>query len=174
MASKKTGKQTPTKLDPDASGRRYWLFKSEPTSYGFAQFERDGRTFWNGVRNYQARNLLRDAVRVGDLCLIYHAGIREPALVGSAEVLRAAYPDPAQFDAASPLHDPASKAASPRWFCIDIRYREHFPRPLTLGVIKATPALAAMVLLRQGRLSVQPVTDAEWRVIAGLAGMAPA
>ena len=72
-----------------------------------------------------------------------------------------------------PLHDPAAKAASPRWFCIDIRYREHFPRPLTLGVIKATPALAEMVLLRQGRLSVQPVPDAEWRVIAALAGMAP-
>ena len=153
-----------------------WLLKTEPAECSLDDIRAatGGVIRWDGIRNYQARNLLRDAVRVGDLCLIYHAGIREPALVGSAEVLRAAYPDPAQFDAASPLHDPASKAASPRWFCIDIRYREHFPRPLTLGVIKATPALAAMVLLRQGRLSVQPVNDAEWRVIAGLAGMAPA
>jgi predicted RNA-binding protein with PUA-like domain len=148
--------------------------KSEPDVFGISHLESEGTTLWDGIRNYQARNLLRDAVRADDLCLVYHSGIREPALVGSARVVRAAYPDPAQFDAASPLHDPASKPADPRWFCIDIRYLEHFPRPVTLGAIKATPALAAMVLLRQGRLSVQPLTDAEWRLIAALAGLAPA
>ena len=100
--------------------------------------------------------------------------VREPALVGSAEVVRAAYPDPAQFDAASPLHDPASKPAAPLWYCIDIRYRAHFPHPVTLAAIRACADLAAMVLLRQGRLSVQPVTLAEWRLIAAMAGLAPA
>jgi predicted RNA-binding protein with PUA-like domain len=153
-----------------------WLLKTEPRECSLDDIRAaaGGVMRWDGIRNYQARNLLRDAVRTGDLCLIYHSGIREPALVGSAEVVQAAYPDPAQFDAASPLHDPASTLASPRWFCIDIRYREHFPRPVTLGGIRATPELAAMVLLRQGRLSVQPVTAAEWRAIAPLAGLAPA
>ena len=154
-----------------------WLLKTEPAECSLEDIRAaagGGVMRWDGIRNYQARNLLRDVVRTGDLCLIYHSGIREPALVGSAEVVRSAYPDPAQFDAASPLHDPASEPANPRWFCIDIRYRAHFPRPVTLGAIKATPALATMVLLRQGRLSVQPVTDTEWRVIAALAGLAPA
>ena len=149
-----------------------WLLKTEPgeCSLDDIRSAAGGVMRWDGIRNYQARNLLRDRVRAGDLCLVYHSGIREPALVGSAEVVRAAYPDPAQFDAGSPLHDPAASAAAPRWFCIDIRYRAHFPRPVTLKAIKATPALAAMMLLRQGRLSVQPVTRDEWRVIAVLAG----
>jgi len=152
-----------------------WLLKTEPAECSLDDIRAapGGVMRWDGIRNYQARNLLRDAVREGDLCLVYHSGIREPVLVGSAEVVRAAYPDPAQFDPASPLHDPASKPAAPRWFCIDIRYREHFPRPLTLGTIKASPALAGMVLLRQGRLSVQPVSAEEWRAIAALVGLAP-
>jgi predicted RNA-binding protein with PUA-like domain len=153
-----------------------WLLKTEPAECSIDDIRAaaGGVMRWDGIRNYQARNCLRDAVREGDLCLIYHSGIREPALVGCAEVVRAAYPDPSQFDAASRLHDPASSTASPRWVCIDIRYRAHFPRPVTLAAIRAHADLGAMVLLRQGRLSVQPVTAAEWRVIAALAGAAPA
>jgi len=151
-----------------------WLLKTEPgeCSIDDIRAAAGGVMRWDGIRNYQARNCLRDAVRIGDLCLVYHSGIREPALVGSAEVLRAAYPDPAQFDPASPCHDPAANPGAPRWFCIDVRYREHFPRPVTLAAIRARAELAAMALLRQGRLSVQPVRAAEWRVIAAMAGVA--
>jgi predicted RNA-binding protein with PUA-like domain len=153
-----------------------WLLKTEPAECSIDDIRAapGGVMRWDGIRNYQARNWLRDAVREADLCLVYHSGVREPALVGSAEVVRAAYPDPAQFDAASPLHDPASKPAAPRWYCIDIRYRAHFPHPVTLAAIRSCADLAAMVLLRQGRLSVQPVTLAEWRLIAAMAGLASA
>ncbi len=171
MASKKTGKQTPTKLDPDASGRRYWLFKSEPTSYGFAQFERDGRTFWNGVRNYQARNLLRDEIHEGDGVLFYHSNAEPMAVVGVARVVRAGYPDPTAFDAKSPYHDPDSDPDAPTWFQVDIACVAPFAQPLTREQLKGCPALAQMVLLQRGsRLSVQPVTATEWRTILALAG----
>jgi len=153
-----------------------WLLKTEPDECSIDDI-RDaagGIMRWDGIRNFQARNFLRDAVRCGDLCLIHHSGIREPALVGLAEVVTAAYPDPAQFDAASPLYDPRARVDAPRWFCIDIRYREHFARPLTLNAIKAEPALRDMLLLRQGRLSVQPVRDGDWDVIRRLTALAPA
>jgi predicted RNA-binding protein with PUA-like domain len=153
-----------------------WLLKTEPheCSLDDIRAAAGGVMRWDGIRNYQARNWLRDAVRAGDLCLIYHSGVREPALVGSAEVVRAAYPDPAQFDPASPWHDPAARPDAPRWVCIDVRYREHFARPVTLAAIKASAGLAQMVLLRQGRLSVQPVSADEWRAIATLAGASAA
>lgn len=149
-----------------------WLLKTEPAECGIEDIRNaeGGVMRWDGIRNFQARNMLRDRVAVGDLCLIYHSGVREPAIVGSAEVVRAAYADPAQFDPASEYYDERSHPEDPRWFCVDIRFCERFPHPLRLAEIKRTAALAAMVLLRQGRLSVQPVSQAEWRSIRGLCG----
>lgn len=149
-----------------------WLLKTEPAECSIEDIrEAEGGVMrWDGIRNFQARNMLRDRMAVGDLCLIYHSGVREPAVVGSAQVVRAAYTDPSQFDPASEYYDERSRSADPRWFCVDIRFRERFPHPLTLAEIKRSPALATMVLLRQGRLSVQPVADAEWRSIRRLCG----
>lgn len=147
-----------------------WLLKTEPAECSIEHI-RDasgGSMCWDGIRNYQARNLLRDAIRTDDLCLIYHSGVRAPAVVGCAEVVRAGYPEPAQFQPGTPLFDAASQPDAPRWFCIDIRYREHFAHPLTLSAIKAEPELQTMVLLKQGRLSVQPVTAREWAVMRRL------
>ncbi|MEW5248304.1 EVE domain-containing protein [Microbulbifer discodermiae] len=150
----------------------YWLFKSEPDVYGIADLaaepDRTGR--WDGIRNYQARNFLRDQVQVGDGVLFYHSACRVPAVVGTAEVVRAAYEDPAQFDPGSEYFDPRSSAAKPRWYCVDIRWRSQFARPVPLATIKRDPKLAAMVLVRQGRLSVQPVTAREWQRILDLGG----
>ena len=125
---------------------RTWILKTEPAECSLEDI-RDapgGAIRWDGIRNYQARNILRQ-MRAGDRCLVYHSGVKQPALVGWATLLREAYPDPAQFDPASPLYDPASPRAAPRWFCIDIRYRTHFPRPVTLAAIRARADLGAMV-----------------------------
>jgi predicted RNA-binding protein with PUA-like domain len=166
---------------PDASSRalrwhhdmKTWLLKTEPKDCSIDDIKAAPRGFvrWDGVRNYQARNTLRDGIALGDRCLIYHSGIAAPAIVGSAEVVRAAYADPAQFDSDSLYYDSRSLPESPRWVCIDVCYRMHFPQPLTLADIKRRKGLASMVLVRNGRLSVQPVTAAEWRVIATLCGV---
>ena len=151
---------------------RVWLLKTEPQECSIEHIRcaRDGIMRWDGIRNYQARNRLRDEVTEGDRCLIYHSGVREPAIVGSATVVRSAYPDPLQFDAASPLFDVRASATQPRWVCIDIRYCEQFPRPLSLAAIKRHAGLASMCLLRQGRLSVQPVSADEWHLIGQICG----
>lgn len=153
---------------------RVWILKTEPAECGIEDI-RDapgGVQRWDGIRNYQARNHLRDGVAVGDLCLICHSGVKVPALVGSATVVRTAYPDPAQFDAASPYHDAASRREAPRWLAIDIRFRRRFAEPVPVSALRAEPALAALALLRQGRLSVSPVSAPEWRVLRRLCGEA--
>ena len=156
-----------------SSGRRYWLFKSEPESYGIAQFERDGSTFWNGVRNYQARNLLRDEIHEGDGVLFYHSNADPMAVVGIARVVRAGYPDQTAFDPKSPYHDADSDPDAPTWFQVDIAFVAAFAQPLTREQMKGVPELADMVLLQRGsRLSVQPVTAAEWRTVLRLGGAA--
>lgn len=168
---RQSGKATPAPAPTPGGERRYWLFKSEPGSYGFDQFERDGRTFWSGVRNYQARNLLRDEIRVGDGVLFYHSNAEPTAVVGIARVVRAGYPDPTQFDANSPYHDPDSDPAAPRWFVVDIACVGRMPAPVARERLKQEPALAAMVVLQRGsRLSVQPVRQAEWRRVLELGG----
>jgi predicted RNA-binding protein with PUA-like domain len=154
--------------------RRYWLMKSEPSTFSFEDLARAPRrtTRWDGVRNYQARNLLRDQVRPGDGVLFYHSSTDPAGVVGTAVVTREAYPDPTQFDPASPHYDPRSKRDAPAWVCVDLRYDRPFHRTVTLQEIRATPALAAMELLRKGnRLSVQPVTKAEWRRVLRLGGL---
>lgn len=172
MASDKTDKRTPKQARKHASGRRYWLFKSEPTTYGFDQLQRDGRTFWNGVRNYQARNLLRDEIHDGDGVLFYHSNAEPMAVVGIARVVRAGYPDQTAFDARSPYHDPDSDPDAPVWYQVDIACVAPFAAPVTRERLKQVPELAQMVLLQRGsRLSVQPVTAAEWRTILRLGGV---
>jgi predicted RNA-binding protein with PUA-like domain len=142
----------------------YWLFKSEPDEYSIADLaaepDRTGR--WDGIRNYQARNFLRDRVQTGDGVLFYHSACKVPAVVGTAEVVRSAYPDPAQFDPDSKYFDPKATAEKPRWYCVDIRWQSEFDQPVSLADIKRDPRLADMVLVQQGRLSIQPVTKEEW------------
>jgi predicted RNA-binding protein with PUA-like domain len=149
---------------------RYWLMKSEPEVFGIDHFARakDRTTFWDGVRNYQARNLLRE-MAVGDGVIFYHSSADPPAAVGTAEVVRAASPDLTQFDPESDHYDPGSSRDDPRWYGVHIKLASTFARPVPLAEMRATPALADMVLLRKGsRLSVQPVTPAEWKVVVAL------
>jgi predicted RNA-binding protein with PUA-like domain len=153
-------------------GRRYWLLKSEPRAFSIDDLARAPRktTCWDGVRNYQARNFMR-AMAVGDLVLFYHSNAEPPAVVGIAEVVRTAYPDKTQFDKTSHHYDPASMLSAPRWDMVDIRYRQTFKIGLPLDLLKQEGQLKGMMLLRRGsRLSVQPVTEAEWAVVLKLAG----
>lgn len=150
----------------------YWLFKSEPDEYSLQDLatEVTGNGRWDGIRNYQARNFLRDKVSLGDEVLFYHSACRVPAVVGTAEVVRAAYPDPAQFDPENKYFDPKAADDKPRWYCVDIAWRAEFSRPVSLAEIKKHPGLEEMVLLKQGRLSIQPVQVNEWEIIVGLGG----
>lgn len=151
---------------------RYWLFKSEPDVYGIDDLERDGSTFWEGVRNYQARNFLRDDVKLGDGVLFYHSSCEPMAIVGLARVVREAYPDDTQFDPASPYHDPKAKPEAPPWVRVDVEFIRKLEQPLTLAQLKADPALDGLLLLQRGqRLSIQPVEERHWRRILELAGI---
>lgn len=152
--------------------RRYWLVKSEPSVFSLQDLARaaEQTTCWDGVRNYQARNFMRE-MAVGDQVLFYHSNADPPSIVGTAEVVRTAYPDDTQFDKRSHHYDPASTAAAPRWDMVDIKYRETFKTSLSLDRLRQEPKLKGMVLLRKGsRLSVQPVTESEWAVVVRLAG----
>jgi predicted RNA-binding protein with PUA-like domain len=150
---------------------RYWLMKSEPEAFSIDDLgrARDRTAFWDGVRNFQARNLLRDEIAVGDGVIFYHSSADPPAAVGTAKVVGAGRPDPTQFDPRSDHYDAASKRDEPRWYGVDIKLDRKFARPVTLPELRANRELAGMVLLRKGsRLSVQPVTADEWRVICKL------
>jgi predicted RNA-binding protein with PUA-like domain len=149
----------------------YWLFKSEPHVYGIEDLrkERHGIGRWDGIRNYQARNFLRDQVREGDEVFVYHSQCKVPGVAGMARVVKAAYPDPAQFDPQSDYFDPKANPDQPRWYAVDIQWLKTFPQVVPLKTIKQDAALENMVLLKQGRLSVQPVKAPEWRHIVKLA-----
>ena len=146
--------------------QRHWLFKSEPDVYPIEALARDGSTFWGGIRNYQARNMLRDDVAVGDGVLFYHSRVAPMAVVGTAKVTRAGYPDPTQFDPKSKYFDEKATKENPRWFVVDIELDEIFERPVTLAEMRGMKPLARMELLRKGsRLSVQPVRKGEWNAV---------
>jgi predicted RNA-binding protein with PUA-like domain len=150
----------------------YWLFKSEPTAYSFSDLmaEPDGTTGWDGVRNFQARNYLRDDVQVGDGVLFYHSSTEPPCIVGIAEVVRAGHPDPTAFNPKADHYDPKSDPANPTWYQVSIKAVKPVEPPLGLPFLHCVPALAGMELLRKGsRLSVFPVTAAEWKTILSLA-----
>ena len=145
---------------------RYWLFKSEPGAYSFDDLVSDGVAEWDGVRNFQARNLLRDEIKEGDGVLFYHSTAKPMAVIGTAVVVRDGYPDATAADPSSLHPEPKHTAEKPIWYVVDISARERFAHPVTLATIKDTPTLAGMMLVRQGaRLSVQPVTEEEWGII---------
>ena len=144
---------------------RYWLFKSEPSSYSYADLENeDDRTAeWDGVRNYQARNFMRDEMRVGDYVLFYHSNAKPPGVVGTARIVRESYPDDTAWNPDSRYYDAKSDPSSPTWLMVDIQAERRLPRFVSLNELKANPALAEMLVTKRGqRLSIQPVTAAEW------------
>ncbi len=144
----------------------YWLFKSEPETYGFDRLEREGRTEWSGVRNYQARNLMK-AMRLGDLGFFYHSSTKDTGIVGIVKVVREAYPDFTARDRSSPYFDPKATEAKPIWEMVDVAFERRLPRFVSLAELRANAALApTMVLLKKGsRLSVQPVHPREWKIV---------
>jgi len=151
-----------------ASARRYWLVKSEPDTFSFADLVASpkGTTSWDGVRNYQARNSMRDDMKRGDLVFFYHSSTDPTAIVGVAEVAREAYPDPTALDASDSHFDPKSRADAPTWMTVDLRAVEPLAHPLPLAELRGVKGLEQMVLLQKGsRLSVQPVTAKEWEIV---------
>lgn len=148
----------------------HWLMKSEPSecSVDDALSAKDGTVPWVGVRNYQARNFMRDAMRIGDGVLFYHSSCAEPGIVGIARVASRPYPDPTQFDPESPYYDATSKPAEPRWLLVDVQVVKK-TRNLTLPELRANAALAELLVLKKGnRLSITPVKAEHWRVIVGM------
>jgi len=148
--------------------QRFWLVKSEPEVFSFADLKKAKKqtTSWEGVRNYQARNLLRDEMKIGDGVLFYHSSTDPQVIAGTATVAREGYPDPTQFDPKSDYYDADSKKDDPRWFMIDIQMDQEFKKPITREELKTIKGLEGMVLLKKGsRLSVQPVSAKEWEII---------
>ena len=150
----------------------YWLVKTEPESYSIDHLaaEPEQTTFWSGVRNYQARNTLRDSMKVGDKVLFYHSNAEPPAVVGVAKVVRAGYPDHTAWDENDHHYDPQSTPEKPVWYMVDLQFVRKFKTPLSLDSLRGVPELQGMELLRKGsRLSVQPVKREEFEVILKLA-----
>lgn len=153
----------------------YWLMKSEPTCFSLDDLERSpgGVAPWDGVRNFQARNLLRDRIKTGDGVLFYHSSCAEPAIVGLAEVVREGYPDPTAQDLRSDHYDPKASPDRPIWYMVDVRFKVRLPHPLTRADLARHPVLAGMAVMQRGsRLSVQPVTADQWRAVLDLSGLA--
>lgn len=147
---------------------RYWLMKSEPDVYGIDHLaEAPGQTdHWDGVRNYQVRNMMRDEMRPGDLAFFYHSNTKVPGIAGIMEIVSEGYPDHTAFDPESNYHDPKSDPDHPRWYMVDVRFVRRLERLIPLPELKANPALADMPLVRKGnRLSVMPVTPEQWQAI---------
>ena len=150
--------------------RRYWLLKSEPTSYSFADLmaEPDQTTEWDGVRNFQPRNYLKDEIKAGDGVLFYHSTAKPTAVVGTAVVVRDGYPDGTAWDPNSDHPDPRSTPEKPVWFMVDIKGEAELPHPVTLAAIKVTPRLEGISLFKRPRLSVHPIAPEEWWIILQL------
>ena len=151
----------------------YWLFKTEPGCFSFDDLKaRPGSTEqWDGVRNFQARNFLRDSIKIGDRVLFYHSNIAEPGIVGLAEVVREGYPDSTALNPNADHFDPKATVDKPIWYMVDVRYVEPLKNCVTLERIKQNPLLADMPLVKRSRLSIQPVTGAEWNIILTMGGM---
>ena len=150
---------------------RYWLAKSEPSVFSWDDLwtSKGRRTSWDGIRNYQVRNFIRDDVRKGDLVLFYHSNAKPPGVAGIARVSRPGHPDPTQFDPNSDHHDPKSSPDAPRWFQVEVEFVERFPEVVSLDELKACPDLEGMLVTRRGqRLSVQPVEPEHFRVVRQL------
>ena len=153
---------------------RYWLMKSEPGAFSIEDLKNsENRTAaWDGVRNYQARNLLRDELKAGDGVLFYHSNIAKPAIAGLAKVVREGYPDHTAQDPASDHYDPKATADNPRWFMVDIQCLACLPEPLDRNFLRSHPVLSKMAVLKKGnRLSVQPVTPEQWQAVLDVSGL---
>lgn len=151
----------------------YWLFKTEPDAFGIDDLRaRPEQTEpWDGVRNYQARNFLRDQVALGDKVFIYHSSCKEVGIAGVAEVVRAGYPDESQFNPEAKYFDPKSSPDNPRWFRVDVKFEKKFAKVLPLKAIKANPDIQEIGLVKKGhRLSIMPVEPAEWDILITMAG----
>ena len=154
------------------SMRRCWLMKSEPDVYPWSQLVEDGSTHWDGVRNHQAKNFMRDDMRTGDLVLFYHSNTKPPHVAGIARVCRESYPDHTALDSNSRYHDPRATEDEPRWYMVDIEPVVGFDDSITLAQMRGNPMLEGMPLLARGqRLSVQPVSDEHFDEICEMAGM---
>jgi predicted RNA-binding protein with PUA-like domain len=163
-------KKSPATVIPS---RNYWLFKSEPSAFGIKTLAAAPRKTapWDGVRNYQARNFLRDQVSVGDYVLFYHSREEPLGVFGTMEVVRAGYPDFTAFDPNSKYYDPGSDPAKPRWYMVDVKLMCQFDQPVTREQLQQDPVTSGMLVMKRGmRLSIQPVTDAEWHAVLKLAG----
>lgn len=149
----------------------YWLMKSEPDVYSIDDLARDGKTAWTGVRNYQARNFMRDAMQIGDLIFFYHSNATPPGIAGLARVASAPYADPLQFDKKSEYYDARATRESPVWFLVDVAFERKFPHFIPLEALRADAKLAGLLLLKRGqRLSVQPVETVHAKRILARAG----
>lgn len=147
----------------------YWLMKSEPDAYSIDDLERDGVEPWDGIRNYQVRNMFRDDMKVGDKALFYHSSCKVPGVVGTMKIVSEAYPDPTQFDPESKYYDPKSDPENPRWLLVDVEFERKLERPIPLTEIKAQSGLDGFLLTKRGnRLSVFPVEKKHWDRVLGL------
>lgn len=149
---------------------KYWLMKTEPDVFSIDDLKEVGTEPWDGIRNYQARNFMRDAMSIGDKVFIYHSNAKPPGIVGEGRVASKPYPDPTQFDSDAKYFDPKSDPENPRWVLVDIQYTSHFSRLISLTELKETPGLEEMMVTRKGsRLSIQPVEKNEWDIVHALA-----
>lgn len=151
------------------SERKYWLCKSEPENYSIDDLKDEGETPWDGVRNYAARNSMRDDMKIGDGILYYHSNQKPPAIVGIAEVSSEPYPDALQFNPKSKYFDPKSSESEPRWINVNVKFVEKFDNPVDREALKAEKSLDNMELFRLGRHSITPVRKKEWDKILEMA-----
>ena len=153
---------------------RYWLFKSEPSAFSIDHLSKSPKKTapWDGVRNYQARNFLRDDVQVGDLVLFYHSREEPLGIFGTMQIVRAGYPDFTAFDPDSKYYDPKSDPENPRWYMVDVKLIKKFPEPITRAMLEADDVTSKMLVMKRGmRLSIQPTTLEEWQAVHRLAGL---
>ena len=146
----------------------YWLFKSEPDTFGIDDLYRKPKKteHWDGVRNYQARNMLRDQIKVGDKAFFYHSNCKPPGIVGIMEVVKSGYPDPSALNPESKYYDPLATPVNPRWFMVDVKFIKKFPQIITLEQLKDHSGLRQLPVARKGnRLSITPVNEKEWNII---------
>jgi len=147
----------------------YWLLKSEPSDYSIDDLQRDATEPWDGIRNYQVRNMIRDDIKVGDTCIFYHSNTDVIGCVGTMKIASEAYPDPTQFDSKSAHPDPKSDPENPRWLCMDVAFESKFKRTVTLAEIKSDPTFSDMRLVMKGnRLSVMPISKKHFQKISRL------
>ncbi|MEX2456223.1 MAG: EVE domain-containing protein [Balneolaceae bacterium] len=150
--------------------KQYWLMKSEPDAYSIDDLERDGQIHWSGVRNYEARNTMRDDMNIGDRALFYHSNVKPPSIVGVMEVCTEPYPDPLQFDPDSKYFDEKSTESDPRWQLVDVKFVEKFDQSVTRDQLKEEDFFSEMQLFKRNRLSITKVTEEEYQKILKMAG----